>query len=358
MLSNGKENWKYFHITNAPQEVLQQKFFKLVDKFQKLDKYKYIPGENILSDVMSLGENILSDAVYKALLKACVEIPEDVKKGFQQALEAEKNIAKQHLKVFLENIEMAVKRMSIVCPDTGYPIFYIKVGDNVKIDGGLSVLKKIVEKVVEKASKEGYLRKTLIHPLSRVSCPNNIGQFIPYIEYKPVAGDFLEITMVPKGGGAELFAQSPYRSLLAADGIVGIKKFIVDTVIQASMDGKTCPPNIVGVGIGGFSDLCMKLAKQAATLRPIGDRHPDKEIARLEKELLGAINMTGIGPMGCGGKFTAFDVHVEFAHSHTAATPVAVNLNCALCRRATIRVYSNEEMEFRKSPDWFGREEK
>ncbi|NIN53220.1 MAG: fumarate hydratase [Nitrososphaeria archaeon] len=305
---------------------------------------------------MSLQEDTLTNHIYDVLVKAAVEIPEDVKAAFQDALTVEESeIAKEHLKMFLENIDSAVKRHVIVCPDTGFPIFYVKLGDGVEIEGGYSTLRKVFNRAVERATADGYLRVTMVHPLTRKSSAGNVGHFIPRIEYKPISANYMEVTAIPKGGGAELFLVQPFRSLLLADGLEGVKKFVLDSVISACLDGKSCPPNVVGVGIGGFSDLCMGLAKKAAVLRPIGDRHPDREIAKLEKELLSGINSTGVGAMGGGGGVTAFDVHIEHALTHTVGIPTAVNLHCALCRRATIRIYSDGSVEPRRVPDWFER---
>ena len=306
---------------------------------------------------MVIGEDFLSEAAYETLVKAVVETPGDVRDALKRALDAEGDeTARMHLEMFLENIDTARDKRIPVCADTGWPIFFLKIGDDVVLEGGLSSLHRIVAGAVERATREGYLRVTMVHPLSRASSPTNIGSHIPHLEFKHVEGDYVEVTAVPKGGGAEIFVSTPLRNLLVADGVLGVKKFILDTVIYADMEGKTCPPNIVGIGLGGFSDLSMRLAKQAATLRPIGDRHPEEEISELEEELLEAINMMGIGPMGCGGSTTALDVHVEYAHAHTAGTTVAVNLSCALNRRATARIHSDEDMLFMRSPNWFGRE--
>ncbi|MHA2394494.1 MAG: fumarate hydratase [Promethearchaeota archaeon] len=305
---------------------------------------------------MVLEKNFLTDTIYDLLVKAAVKIPVDVKKAFLKALEIEESeIGREHLKRFTENIEVAVKENKIVCPDTGFPIFYVKLGSEIEIEGGHITLKEAFVEGVRRATRNGYLRLTMVHPLTRQTSYLNTGTFIPHVEYKPTATDYLEITAVPKGGGAELFLPQPYKSLLLADGLEGVKKFVIDSVLSACMDGKTCPPNVVGVCIGGFPDLCLGLAKKAALLRVVGDRHPDKEVADLELELLEAINSTGLGPMGTGGRTTAFDVHIELALTHTASIPTAVTLQCALTRRATIRVYSDRNIESRNSPDWFER---
>jgi len=157
-------------------------------------------------------------------------------------------------------------------------------------------------------------------------------QFIPE--------DYVELTVFPKGGGSE--NMSAMTMLTPDKGLLGIKKFVVDTVINAG--GKPCPPIIVGLGIGGSSDLALKLAKKAL-LRPINQRHSEPEIAKLEDELLEAVNNTGIGPMGLGGKHTALGVNAEYAYCHTASFPVAVNIQCWAARRATARIYDGGRVE-------------
>jgi fumarate hydratase subunit alpha len=304
---------------------------------------------------LMLNKEQIADAAFKALHKSAVEIPEDVKNAFLKAQREEEGTAKIHIEKTIENIEAAIERNVPVCPDTGWPMFFIKLGSGVEIEGGYSVIKEAVEEAVAKLTSEDLLRVTMVDPITREPLLENVGSNIPYIDYKPFSGDYLEITAVPKGGGAELFIQTPLRMLLLADGMTGIKKFIVDSVISGTAAGKTCPPNVVGIGIGGTGDLCMKLAKQAALLRPIGNRHPEARIAELEDEMTEALNLLNIGPMGGGGETTVFDVHIEYALTHTAGNPVAVNTQCNLTRRGTVRIYAGGTIESRQLPEWFER---
>jgi fumarate hydratase subunit alpha len=303
-----------------------------------------------------LDRKTLLRAVSTTITRAATTIPKDIREAFGDALSAEKDeIARSHIKTTLENVNVATRKGSLVCSDTGFPLFYVKLGDCVELEGKYRTLSEVFVEAVEKATLEGALRATMVHPLTRFNPGTNVGGYLPYVEYKLTSADYIELTTVLKGGGSELFLAVPYRTLLLADGLQGFKKFVIDSTISATLDGKTCPPNIVGLCLGGFPDLCIKLAKQAAVLRPIGDRHPDKEIAELEMQLLNAINATEIGPMGCSGRTTAFDVHMECAHTHTLAMPVAVSLQCSICRRATVRIYSNGEIEKRSFPQWFER---
>lgn len=305
---------------------------------------------------MLLDKNTLLRAVSTAITQAATTVPKDIREALMNALRNEKTeIARNHVKKTLENVDIATRKGSLVCSDTGFPLFYVKLGDCINLEGKHKTLNEVFVESVEKSTLAGILRPTMVHPLTRFNPGTNIGGFLPHVEYKLTSADYIEITTVLKGGGSELFLTIPYRTLFLSDGLQGFKKFVIDSTISAALDGKTCPPNIVGLCLGGFPDLCINLAKQAATLRPIGDRHPDKEIARLEIQLLNALNATGIGPMGCSGRTTAFDVHMECAYTHTLAMPVAVSLQCSICRRATVRIYTNGEIEQRSFPQWFER---
>ena len=161
----------------------------------------------------------------------------------------------------------------------------------------------------------------------------------------------MDIIGVPKGGGSEIFGTF-YKMMYPADGKAGMMKFILDCVKRSTYAGGTCPPNVIGIGIGGTADICMKIAKEAAVLRPIGSRHPDPEIASLEDELVDYITEAGIGPMGMGGRSGALDVHVEYAVTHTAALPVGFNSQCSICRRKVARIAPGEDMVFMDIPEW------
>lgn len=202
---------------------------------------------------MIIGQRLLLEAFYKALVKAVVEVPGDIRDALLKALEVEgREVAMMHLRAFLENIDVAREKGVPVCADTGWPIFFLKIGDGVRLEGGLSSLYNIASRVVERATGEGYLRRTMVHPLSRASSFTNIGSYIPHLEFKHVKGNYLEVTAVPKGGGAEFFVTTPLRNLLVADGILGVKKFILDTVIDADREGKTCPPQYSRYRIRGL----------------------------------------------------------------------------------------------------------
>ena len=285
------------------------------------------------------------DALFEDLgrqlyLEAQVDIPPDVRQGLRDAHTRESNpVARGILGTMLKAIEVADRKHTLVCQDTGIPIFWITIGRGFLIDGARVI--EALRRGVERATTEMPLRSSIVSPIRRENRQTSSGEGVPvvHVEFSS-AIDHIDIMMMPKGSGSE--SMSFLKMLLPADGIAGVKKFVLETCVGAG--GRPCPPTIVGVGIGGSSDLCVTLAKKA-TLRPIGERHPDPEVAALELELLGAINSTGIGPMGLGGDTTALDLHVETAWTHITLNPVAVNMQCWRGERRRARVYRDGRVE-------------
>ncbi len=308
----------------------------------------------------TVSEKILLKTLDSLILKSVTAIPGDVKLCLEKIMEAEKpgSMAAESIRVTMENLRMCEKESLLACPDTGYPLFYFRVGSGILPENGMESLYEASIRCVERATGKNRLRKTMVHPLTRFNPGTNVIQFLPKVEVK-FSGDidYLEATFVPKGGGSEIFGTF-YRMMTPVDGIRGVKKFILDSAQRAMEAGKSCPPNLVGIGIGGTADLCMKLAKESALLRPVGSRHPEKIISDMERSLMDDINSLGIGSMGTGGKISLLDLHIEYAASHTAALPVAFNCQCSVCRRATARIYPSGKVEMLDYPDWFGRGEK
>lgn len=280
-----------------------------------------------------ISEKTIKNATIEILRSANTKLPSDVKKALKKAYAKEKGTAKMNLKTILENIKIAEKTKTPLCQDTGLLIFYVK-------NPVENIEKGIIEGVKE-ATRNIPLRPNAVHPLTRKNTSNNAGEKIPYINYYFTHDDFTEITVLPKGAGSE--NMSSFMMLNPSDGIKGIKEFALNTIIKAG--GKPCPPTIVGIGIGGSADLSMKLAKKAL-LRPINKCHKEKKIAELEKQLYNAFNLTGIGPMGLGGKTTVLGVNIEYAHCHTASLPVSINLNCWAARKASVRIYRDGKVEY------------
>lgn len=296
---------------------------------------------------------VLSQAMYEVLTRASTFLPGDVRNALEEARRQEENpLACLHIDTILSNADFVECKGLLACSDTGWTLFYVRIGDSVRVEGGYSEIYAIAREVVDLATKNVKLRPTLVHPITLKNPGNNIGHYFPKVDLRFDPGiDFIEIAAVPKGGGSEIFG-THFKMMVAADGINGITKFVLDSVVQGSYAGKTCPPNVIGVGIGGSADVCMKIAKEASVLRPIGSRHPEPDIAKLEIDLLEAINSLGVGPMGSPGKTCVLDVHVEYAMTHTAALPVAVNTQCSLGRRAVVRLKGDGTISYGDRPQW------
>ncbi|AXI24908.1 fumarate hydratase [Methanofervidicoccus sp. A16] len=252
-------------------------------------------------------------------------VPEDVEKALISALEREESeISRSILRAILKNIEVARDRSIPLCQDTGVPVVFLRVGKNISSSEILRILDGIREGVV-RATEEIPLRPNVVDPFTRENLKTNVGLGSPFIdiEVDERLDREVEIKVLPKGAGSE--NMSALKMLTPAEGIEGIKRFVLETVANAG--GKPCPPIILGVGVGGTADIALKLAKKAL-LRRIGERHPNRDIAKLERELLEDINKLGIGTMGLGGSITALDVFIEYMGCHTASLPVGICIQC------------------------------
>ncbi len=237
-----------------------------------------------------------------------------------------------------------------MCGDTGLPRFYVKAGNDVQLEGGFVALERALRAATARATKDVPLRSNRVHPLTRRNPGTNVGVMAPNVDYRfEPEGDWIDLTAVHKGG---LFG-SDYRMLFPGDGIPGIKRFFVDTLVSFGHRGLSCPPVIVGVGIGGTKDQCVTLGKEASCLRLVGDRHPDPLVAKLELELLELGNRTMIGIMGFKSDTPVLDVHCEIAYAHTGGLPIGISELCHAVRRATARIYNDGRVEYREDPQWF-----
>lgn len=262
-------------------------------------------------------------------VQALKMLPDDIKAGFKTLVRNETSaIGRTVLDTMVENIAVAERTNNILCQDTGIPIYNVTIGHDVQFDG--AALKAAIRKGCERATTECSLRSSVVHPITRKNNGTSCGIRVPVIhvdfDERP---ETLSIEMVPKGSGSE--NGSFLKMLIPSDGIKAVKAFVIDRVID--LGGRVCPPTIVGVGLGGTSDLCMHIAKIAAT-RPLGSKCSDEEGAKIEAELSKAVNELGIGPQGLGGRSTSFAVHVEVAATHITQNPVAVNIQCHSARRA------------------------
>jgi fumarate hydratase subunit alpha/L(+)-tartrate dehydratase alpha subunit len=282
---------------------------------------------------MKVEPQAVEEIARELYVRALKVLPPDVKEGFARLAAGETDAtAKRVLGTMITNIRVAEETENLLCQDTGIPIYNVTIGRGVEVDG--PQLKSAIRRGCERATREHPLRSSVVHPITRKNEQTSCGPGIPpiHIDFSEEA-EKLVIEMVPKGSGSE--NNSWLRMAIPAEGIDAIKTFVVDCVLDAG--GKTCPPTIVGVGVGGTSDVCVALAKRAAT-RALGTTCADPEGAKLERELSEAVNMLGVGPQGLGGDSTSFAVHVELAATHITMNPVAVNMQCHSARRASASI--------------------
>ncbi len=278
----------------------------------------------------------VEEAAKELYIRALKQLPPDVKRGFTALAASERDAGAQRmLGTMIHNIAVAEERDTLLCQDTGIPVYNVWIGSGVEVDG--LALKEAIRRGCARSTREYSFRSSIVHPTTRVNEQTSTGRGIPVINIDFVSqADFFSIEMIPKGSGSE--NNSWLKMAVPADGVDAIKTFVIDCVLEAG--GKTCPPTIVGVGVGGTADLCVHLAKVAAT-RALGTRCEDPEGAALELALSEAVNLLGVGPQGLGGDSTAFAVHVETAATHITMNPVAVNMQCHSARRARATLRSS-----------------
>ena len=268
-------------------------------------------------------------AVADLAVRACCRLPQDMVDGMRSALEAEPSpVGKNILEQLLENAAIAASDSIPICQDTGLAVVFADVGQDVRIVGG--AFEDAVNEGIRRGYVDGYLRKSCVaEPLfERKNTRDNTPAVI---HTRLVPGDSLLLRLAPKGAGSE--NKSVVKMLVPADGIEGVRKVVLDAVLAAGPN--SCPPMVVGVGLGGTMEMAAICAKRAAA-RDLESHNHDPRYAAFEEELLELINKTGIGPQGLGGLTTALKVHVEWAPTHIASLPVAVNINCHAARHAEV----------------------
>jgi fumarate hydratase subunit alpha len=288
----------------------------------------------------SFNYQLFEEAAKELYIRALTVLPPDVRQALKKAFERETNpAAKETLRAIMANVEVVDKQKVLMCQDTGLPLYMVKIGDKFPVEGGR--LLAAINEGAKRAIKEYPLRPSAAHPITRIIPESALGEGLPiiHLDFDPNS-EFLEILMSP-------VAASEYRSAMKvfafSDGMAAVKKFIIDFVVESG--ATPCPPGIIGVGIGGTADLATKLAKKATT-RPVDSRNADPVFAKLEDELLDAINSLGIGPMGLGGDVSALAVHIEWANTQIFLIPVAVNTQCWPARRARARIFPNGNIEY------------
>lgn len=269
----------------------------------------------------------VEEEVARLCVVANYELGDDIVSALEKARETEKSsLAVRMLQYILENARIALEEKLPICQDTGMAVVFLEVGQDLRLTGG--DLYAAVNRGVRRGYQEGYLRKSVVRdPLERVNTHDNTPAII---HSKIVPGDCLKLTLAPKGFGSE--NMSAVRMLTPADGLEGVREFVLDTVVNAGPN--PCPPMIVGVGIGGTMEKAALLSKKALTRR-IDCPNPLKHIADLEEDLLKRINSLGIGPQGFGGSTTALGVNIEVFPTHIAGLPVSVNIGCHATRHKT-----------------------
>ncbi len=294
--------------------------------------------------------SLIEEAAFEIMSRAAIDIPSDYANGIKGMIDVEKgDLATFVLKAMVENWDAATEDRRPMCADTGLPRYYIKIGDDAPVRG-FTGIEAALRRATARATREVPLRPNRVHPLWRTDHNTNCGINAPEVEwsFEPEV-DWVDITTVHKGG---LFG-SDYRMLFPGDGIDGIKRFFLDTLIAFGKRGLACQPAIIGIGLGGSKDICMVLGKQAACLRTVGEANPDPKIAELEAELKEIGNSIGMGAMGYIGSSMCVDVHIECGYTHTGGIPMSVHTFCLSSRRATARLHADGRIEYRTDPRWF-----
>ena len=275
--------------------------------------------------------NDIVDKIREMCIESNYSLSKDVMAAYEKALETEKSpLGQEVLSQIMENARIADKEGVPLCQDTGLAVFFVEVGQDVSIVGGL--LNDAINEGVRQGYHAGYLRKSVVQDpiFERRNTSDNTPAII---HAEIVAGDRLKIMLDIAGGGCENMAA--LKMLRPSDGLEGVKYFVVETVRNAGAN--PCPPVVVGVGIGGDFEKVAMLAKKAL-LRPVGQPNSKLEVAALEEDLLKRVNQLGIGPVGLGGVVTALAVHIEIHPCHIASLPVAVNLGCHSSRHKSINL--------------------
>ena len=295
--------------------------------------------------------NLIQQTAETLMDKAAIEIPEDYLTGLQKAAKDEEgDLSSFVLKAMLDNYDAAKEDRRAMCGDTGVPRWFVKLGNDATVEGGMCALETALRRATAASTNGVPLRPNRVHPLWRTDHNNNVGIGAPEIEYgfEP-EGDWIDLITVHKGG---LFG-TDYRMLFPSDGIQGIKRFYLDSLMAFGKRGLACQPAIIGIGLGGSKDICMTLGKRASVLRTVGSRNSDPRIAEMEDEFKELGNSIGMGAMGVVGKNMVIDCNIEVGYCHTGGMPMSVHAFCLSSRRAVARIYPDGRVEHRTDPDWF-----
>ena len=286
---------------------------------------------------------ITYEEVRGLLHKACTSISADALFLLRQAAAAEKVPgARVMLEAMIKNVDMAGETDKPVCQSPGLPTVYIRFGENAQ----LGPLMEYIPRALRECTLEGYIRPSIVHPLTRHNPGDSSGIGIPNFELRFVPGQkYMEVILSAKGCGAELGNVSTILTpaTLGAD-YSGLKRLVLETVVKAG--GFPCPPSAIGIGIGGQMDISAKLSREAISTRDWRDDNPDPLLDQLEKELLTEVNRLGIGPAGIGGDTSVLALKIGMASTHTAICPVTINFHCWVARRFGVRLFPDGRREF------------
>lgn len=287
------------------------------------------------------------DITYEEVLdwvhRGCTSISADALILMKTAAGTERNpAAKKMLETMVENVAMAGRQDKPVCQSPGFPTIWVRFGDNMSLKN----LQGIFPKALAQCTKNGYIRPSIVHSLTRFNPGDSSGEGVPNMEYRYIPDqEYLEIIASFKGCGAELGNVSTILTTAQMGrNYSGIKKLVLDTVVKAG--GKPCPPTSIGIGIGGQMDVSAKMSREAISTRDWRDSNPDPLLATLEQELLSDINKLGIGPAGIGGDTTTLAVKIAHAATHTAICPITINFHCWVARRFGVRIYPDGSKQF------------
>jgi L(+)-tartrate dehydratase alpha subunit len=285
--------------------------------------------------------DIIESTANDLMAKAAIEIPDDYLTGLKAAAESEDgDLSSFVLHAMLENYDAAKEDGRAMCGDTGTPRWYVKMGNEARIEGGPVALEIALRRATAEATAAVPLRPNRVHPLWRTDHNNNVGIGAPEIEYAfEPQGEWIDLITVHKGG---LFG-TDYRMLFPSDGIEGIKRFYLDSLVAFGKRGLACQPAIIGIGLGGTKDACMVLGKRAACLRTVEMEDEFKELG----------NSIGMGAMGFVGKHMVIDCNIEVGYCHTGGMQMSVHAFCLSSRRAVARIHADGRVEYRTDPDWF-----
>jgi tartrate/fumarate subfamily iron-sulfur-dependent hydro-lyase alpha chain len=314
-------------------------------------KYSTIVKRNVIE------KEVLIDHLVSLWKKIEYDLPPDVVQALKNAWEKEETeFAKATFKLNLERLEYAKRNKVPFDGDTGRMNYYVLFSEEVlgEIRGGFRGLVEALNEAVLRATEEVPLRPNAEDPLTGFNPSTNVGGSFPNLNYRIVPNmDYLEVTAVATGGGPMAMGNA-YTTLKKSEGVRGIKRFILDTIIARNR-GISCTNQVVGVCIGGEVDTNMTTAQAAALLRPIGDRHPREDVRILEEDILSAANSLKIGPWGFGGNNTILDVHIEVAYTHPGLLPVGIHMTCPAIRRGTLCFYPDGKVLEIENSTWFKR---